>query len=228
MLDPPNLGIWFWVLRLAPLLASVGAVMLARRRREYAPVAVFLCWVLLSHVVRPLIRIYIGAGPAGGVPYAGLPRAAFHVEQALFVSWPIGITALAIHVLAKRRAWPIGLAYVAIAVSMEHTSARKACVSLVESSGATRNVTIGKVAPGGSRESFGQRAIQLRMADRAKRGSASAAMVCWAASDYARSGFERVPRSKLSRPMTSRRRAYPRARRPGVNGGVAMPRGTAR
>ena len=114
MIDPPNLGIWFWVLRAAPLLATVGAVLLARRRREYAPVAWFLCWVLLSHVVRPIIRVYIGAGPAGGVPYAGLPRAAFHVEQALFVSWPLGITALAIHVLAKRRAWPIALVYVAL------------------------------------------------------------------------------------------------------------------
>jgi hypothetical protein len=118
VLDPPNLGVWWWVLRLAPLAAAVGAVMLARRRREYAPVAVFLCWVLLSHVVRPLIRIYIGAGPAGGVPYQGLERAAFHVEEGMFVSWPIGITALAIRIFTKRRAWPVMLGVYLVVVAI--------------------------------------------------------------------------------------------------------------
>lgn len=71
--------------------------------------------MLLSHVVRPVLRVYVlGAGPPGGVPYAGLERAAFHVEQAAFVSWPIGITALAIHTFARRRAWPVAIAYVVV------------------------------------------------------------------------------------------------------------------
>jgi hypothetical protein len=119
VLDPPNLGIWWWVLRAAPLMATVGAVMLARRRREYAPVAIFLCWVLLSHVVRPLLAFYVlGSGPPGGVPYAGVQRAAFHVEQAMFVSWPIGITALAIRIFARRSPWPVAIAYVVVVAGL--------------------------------------------------------------------------------------------------------------
>jgi hypothetical protein len=115
VLDPPNLGIWWWVLRAAPLMATVSAVMLARRRREYAPIALFLCWVLLSHVVRPLLAFYVlGSGPAGGLPYAGIQRAAFHVEQAMFVSWPIGIVALAIRIFARRRAWPVAIAFAVV------------------------------------------------------------------------------------------------------------------
>lgn len=70
--------------------------------------------------MRTLLAILVlGSGPPGGLPYAGLPRVAFHLgEQAPFVAWPIGIAALSIHVIAKRPVWPIAFAYVALVAEL--------------------------------------------------------------------------------------------------------------
>ena len=116
MLWPPNLGFpWFWAAFIVRLLAFVGAVLLARRHRTYAPVAWFLGTMVTADIARTLLSLFIlGSGPPGGVPYSGWARIAFHVEQAFFVAWPIGIAALSVHVIAKRRVWPVAVAYLVV------------------------------------------------------------------------------------------------------------------
>lgn len=119
--DPPDLGKpWLWALRLALGAALMAAILLARRRVEYRPTAALLAWAGLAHVVRPLLHIVVlvPARAAGRLPYVGLERAAFHVEQAVFVSWPLAITALAVWTFWRRRPWPVALAWLAVAAAL--------------------------------------------------------------------------------------------------------------
>lgn len=110
---------WFWAVVFTRLLAFVGAILLARRHKEYAPVAWLLGLGVVSDIVRPALSILVlGFGPPGGVPYQGFERLCFHLEQAMFVAWPAGITALALHTLAGRRAWPIAVAYLTVVAGL--------------------------------------------------------------------------------------------------------------
>ena len=103
---------WFWAVVFTRLVAFAGAIVLARRHKEYAPVAWLLGLGVVSDIVRPALSILVlGFGPPGGLPYQGFERLCFHMEQAVFVAWPFGITALALHTLAGRRVWPIAVAY---------------------------------------------------------------------------------------------------------------------
>ena len=112
---PPHLGIWFVASGVALVLAAGTAVALARRRGDYRAIAFFLVGTVVAQVVRfaLLVAVLQPATEAGRLPFTGSERAAFHVEQALFIAFPLGITALAIHVLARRRTWPVALAWVA-------------------------------------------------------------------------------------------------------------------
>lgn len=117
--DPPNGGIWLWALRVALVCAVVAAWNLARRRPAYWPTTAFLTWVGFAHIVRGLLAAYvIGSGPPGGVPYQGVYRAWFHVEQAMFVSWPIGIAALALWTFRGIRPWFAAGAWVAVVATL--------------------------------------------------------------------------------------------------------------
>ena len=113
MIWPPNLGFeWFWAAFFVRLIALIGAALLARRQRTYAPIAWFLGVMVAADIARTVLSLFIlGSGPPGGVPYSGWPRVAFHVEQALFISWPIGLAALSIHVIPKFKVWLVGVAY---------------------------------------------------------------------------------------------------------------------
>lgn len=75
----------------------------------------FLVGVVLAQLTRfaLLVAVLQPATDAGRLPFAGAERAAFHLEQALFVAFPLGITALAVRVLARRRAWPVAVAWLA-------------------------------------------------------------------------------------------------------------------
>lgn len=116
---PPNLGRWIWLMVVALALAIVGAVLLARRRRDYAPIAIGLVWVAFAHVARQLLASYVlGSGPAGGLPYQGVERVFFHVEQALFVSWSAGTAALAIRTFVGRGTWIVALVYLVIVAGL--------------------------------------------------------------------------------------------------------------
>jgi hypothetical protein len=121
VIDPPDLGRVFpWIARVALLIAIVGAVVLARRHAAYRLTATFLVWVGVAHVVRPLLQVFIlaPARAAHGLPYVGAARPWYHLDQALFVSWPIGIAALAVHAFWRRRPWPVAVAYVAVVAGL--------------------------------------------------------------------------------------------------------------
>ncbi len=93
---------------LAALVAGATALPLAKIRREYRPVAVFLVGVIACNALQPilyanLIRPVQEAVLAQGmdpniVPLRGVARVAGHVYQALFLLWPAGIAALALYV----------------------------------------------------------------------------------------------------------------------------------
>ena len=114
MFEPPDPGMR-WLARIALAAAVVSALLLARRRREYVPTAAFLIWVGLCHIVRPALHVFV-LGPAreaGRLPYVGWERVTYHVgEQALFISWPFALAALAVWTFWKRRPWPVALVWV--------------------------------------------------------------------------------------------------------------------
>lgn len=109
-----------WIARLLSSLAIVGAVVLARRHAAYRLTATFLVWVGVANVVRPLLQVFIlaPARTARGLPYVGAARAWYRLDQALFVSWPIGIAALAVHTFWRQRLWPTATAYVAVVAGL--------------------------------------------------------------------------------------------------------------
>jgi hypothetical protein len=90
--------------------AAVVAVGVAWRRREHGPVALFLGFTALASASTCMLQDYVlkparlALGP--GVPYTGGVRIAFHVSQALFLSWSACLAAVALAVLGRRRAWP--------------------------------------------------------------------------------------------------------------------------
>ena len=118
---PPDLGMpWFWTATVARLVAFISAFLLARRQREYAPVAWLLGGSLVADGVALTLTllVLVPARAVGAVPYTGSARIAFHITQALFVGWSAGISALAVHTFARRRAWVVALVYAVVVAAI--------------------------------------------------------------------------------------------------------------
>ena len=121
MIDPPVLGhLMPWLARLALILAMIGAVALARRRAEYRPIAALLVFLGFANAARSILNelVFQPAIRAGRLPFHGGERAAFHVEEGLFLSWPFGVAGLAVAVFLSKRRWPIVAAAYAAAVAV--------------------------------------------------------------------------------------------------------------
>ena len=105
-------------------IAAVTAIMVARRRTDYRPVALFMGAMVLANAIKTAIRlsVLVPARNAGAVPFTGWVLCAGVAESALFLSWSAGFVALAIAVFLGRRPWPAlaawGLAVVILAVGM--------------------------------------------------------------------------------------------------------------
>jgi hypothetical protein len=90
------------------------AILLARRRVQHRPVALFLTLdaaldALRFYVVRPLYLPF-------STPYTGVPRFWFHVGEAIFTLWPVGIACLCTVVFLRRRPWwPMAVGALALA-----------------------------------------------------------------------------------------------------------------
>ena len=97
------------IARLLQFVAAVTACALAWKRRAYRPVALLLVVLVIADWSRLLLdRSILANAPC---PYRGTARAAFHVDQALFLTWPAGVAALAGWVFFRRRPWYVALAY---------------------------------------------------------------------------------------------------------------------
>lgn len=108
MSTPPQPGIWYAL----AVLAAVLAVLLARRRAEHRPIAVFLVSMAAIDLAR-LGLAHLVDFAAAPRPHVGLVRLAFHVDELGFLAWPAGLVALALVVFAGRRPWPAAVAWVA-------------------------------------------------------------------------------------------------------------------
>ena len=107
-----------WLLALTSLLqggTALTAAMVARRRAEYRPIAVFLAVVAVANLAKMAIRlgVLVPAREAGAVPFTGWVRVASHVESALFLLWMAGLAALALAVYLGRRPWPVAVGWAA-------------------------------------------------------------------------------------------------------------------
>lgn len=96
-------------------MQAAPPLVLAARRRAYAPVAVFLAAATLTDIV----RWQLAQGPlAVPGPYTGALRPVYHLEQAGFLLWPFGLLAAAVKVFATRSPWPVGVAYAATVATL--------------------------------------------------------------------------------------------------------------
>jgi hypothetical protein len=99
--------IWLFFLSFA---VTGLAWVIASRRLEHRPVAWFLTVSLIADIIRwPLSAHVLRTGhqrfdPA---PFSGWYRVACHLDDALFLVWPAGITALAMVVFLGRRPWVV-------------------------------------------------------------------------------------------------------------------------
>lgn len=102
------------------VLALVAAALswaVASGRPLHRPVAWLLTFQIISDLTRLAIRelVFLKHGPW---PATGWLRAVFHVEQALFIGWRMGIAALAVRIFGGRRPWPVFLAFAVIELGL--------------------------------------------------------------------------------------------------------------
>jgi hypothetical protein len=97
------------------VIAGVIGVLLARRRRDYLPVALFLACTAVADVI--LVALTVGAPTTlPSAPLTGLPRFVGHVRQGLYLVWPFGFAALFVAVFSRRRTRAFSPAY-AVAIT---------------------------------------------------------------------------------------------------------------
>jgi hypothetical protein len=99
-----NLSVLTQVLQ---VINVICAVVLARRSREYRPIAVFLCGVTCADLLSMALAAWVLPPPPQELPLSGFARLAAHIDCALFLMWPAWLAETALAVFMKRRAWPV-------------------------------------------------------------------------------------------------------------------------
>jgi len=89
------------------LLTAILAVMLARCKREYRPIAVFLCSNACADLIAWALSVWIPPPQPDGPVLSGLARVAANVDGALFLIWPATLAGTALWVFQKRRPWVV-------------------------------------------------------------------------------------------------------------------------
>lgn len=96
------------LVQILQVASAIFAAVLARRTREYRPVAVFLCVVMSADLIAVVLATW-ALPPPQELPFEGLERVAFHADSALFLLWPTLLTGTALHVFLRRPAWRLVL-----------------------------------------------------------------------------------------------------------------------
>ncbi len=106
--------------------AAALAAALARHRPDHRPAMFFLVGMTVANLARFGIVRWILPNPPQAAPLTGALRIAGHVEHGLFLAWPAGLAALALVVLAERRAWPalVGWAIVLLVLAGSYPAIR--------------------------------------------------------------------------------------------------------
>jgi hypothetical protein len=110
---PPQPGIWYAL----AILAAALAVVLAIRRVDHRPIAVFLVVMTAIDLAR-LALAHVVDFDAAPRPHVGLVRFAFHIDELGFLAWPAGLAALALVVFAGRPYGLVRLAWAATGVCL--------------------------------------------------------------------------------------------------------------
>jgi len=109
-----------WLARLTQIAAAVSAVLLARRRADHRPFAVYMVSVTVANTMRAMLTAWwCPIRPLGSPPFTGSARLAFHVDEAVGLALPAALAITAIVLFAERRrlavvpalAWIGGVAY---------------------------------------------------------------------------------------------------------------------
>ena len=96
------------------VIAASTAAMVAWRREDHRPFALFLVamvvcsaarWVLVTWWLVPFRASYLDT------PLAGPALVAAHVDAALWLAWPAGLAASAVAVFMRKRPWLVGAAW---------------------------------------------------------------------------------------------------------------------
>jgi hypothetical protein len=105
---------FFLLVSLFQVLAAAAAVLLARRRVEHRPVALFLAGQVVANIAHEALRVLVLVpARAGGLqPFTGWTRAAGHLATALSLTWPAGLALVALIALARVRPRAAGVALI--------------------------------------------------------------------------------------------------------------------
>lgn len=78
------------------------AAAVARKDLRHLPLAIALAALAIPDLVRPVL---IGIDSGAPRPFHGLARLAFHIDEAIVLSWPLIMLACALHYFVGGRAW---------------------------------------------------------------------------------------------------------------------------
>ena len=92
-------------------LAACLAAVVAKQRLETRPIAMCLVIIAVADLIRLAISPWLGGS---GRPFTGWQRLLFHIEQALFLTWPAGLAATCSYVFLRRRPRPVFVLYLII------------------------------------------------------------------------------------------------------------------
>lgn len=93
---------WLVVLQSLHVLAAAIAFTIARRHRDYRPVAVFLAGTALADLALAALLTAGAPETLSDAPLAGLARFVGHARQGLYLVWPFGLAGLVITVFSGR------------------------------------------------------------------------------------------------------------------------------
>ena len=102
---------WLIVLQSLHVFAAAIAFMIARKHRDYRPVAAFLAGTALADLALAALIVADAPTTLSDAPLVGLARFVGHARQGLYLVWPAGLVALVVTVFSGRFPRIVPVAY---------------------------------------------------------------------------------------------------------------------